>query len=169
LGCGPAREIINLLSRPQTPSMSATCIDVDAEALTYAAGLAARAGVTDRIRFARENVIRLALGHDLEHTPPQDVIYSVGLFDYLPDKAAVAVLNWMYTHLAPGGTVIVGNVQPANPTRTYMDVLLDWKLIHRSVDQLRQLFSKSRFGETPLRVECEAAGVQLFATAMRRG
>jgi SAM-dependent methyltransferase len=167
LGSGPAREIIDLLSKNQTRSLCATCIDIDAEALTYAARLAAAAGAAERVKFVRENVIKLALGRGREHVPPQDVIYSVGLFDYLPDNAAVAVLNWMHTHLTPGGTVIVGNVQPGNPTRTYMDTLLDWKLIHRSAGQLRRIFARSHFGEAAVQVECESAGVQLFATAMR--
>ena len=30
------------------------------------------------------------------------VIYSIGLFDYLPDRVAVAVLNWAYAQLVSG-------------------------------------------------------------------
>ena len=75
----------------------------------------------------------------------------------------VDLINWAYHQLLPGGTVVIGNVVPSNPTRAFMEHVLEWVLIHRSEDQLRSLFNKSRFGETPVTFELEPAGVDLFA------
>jgi extracellular factor (EF) 3-hydroxypalmitic acid methyl ester biosynthesis protein len=59
--------------------------------------------------------------------------------------------------------VIIGNVVPSNPTRVFMDHVLEWVLIHRSEDELRSLFGHSRFGTAPVRFRLEPAGVDLFA------
>lgn len=98
---------------------------------------------------------------------PQNLIYSMGLFDYLSDRLAIAVIDWIYDRLLPGGTVIIGNVQPQNATRADMDTLLDWRLTHPSAEHVQRLFASSRFGSRRVTVECEPAGVQLFATAER--
>ena len=52
-------------------------------------------------------------------------------------------------------------------TRAYMDHLLDWRLIHRSADELRQLFARSNFGAHDVCVTRDATGVQLFAACAR--
>ena len=57
---------------------------------------------------------------------PQALIYSVGLTDYLQDAFVVDLMNWAYEMLLPGGTLIIGNVVPSNPTRAYMDHILEW-------------------------------------------
>ncbi len=41
---------------------------------------------------------------------PQDLIYTVGLIDYLAARRAKALVSSLYQHLAPGGTLIVGNM-----------------------------------------------------------
>jgi extracellular factor (EF) 3-hydroxypalmitic acid methyl ester biosynthesis protein len=166
LGSGPARELVDLLRQPTETGIHATCIDMDPDALAYAQAQACVAGVLNRFSFVQGNVVQMARG-DKQLPGKQHVIYSMGLFDYLPDRVAVAVLNWAYAQLHSGGTLLVGNVDTANPTRAYMDHLLDWRLIHRSADQLRQLFAHSHFGAQPVDVTRDATGVQLFATCVR--
>jgi hypothetical protein len=167
LGSGPARELVDLLSEPGDTDIHATCIDMDPDALAYARALAGTAGALNKFSFVHGNVVQMA--RCSKPLPvKQHVIYSIGLFDYLPDRVAVAVLNWAYAQLHAGGALLVGNVDTANPTRAYMDHLLDWRLIHRSPDQLRQLFARSRFGEQPASVTRDATGVQLFAVCVRR-
>ena len=166
LGSGPARELVDLLSEPTETGIQATCVDMDPDALAYARALACTAGVLHNVSFIHGNVIHLArAGKSL--SGKQHVIYSVGLFDYLPDRVAVAVLNWAYEQLHSGGTLLIGNVDIANPTRAYMDHLLDWRLIHRSADQLRQLFARSHFSEQPVSITRDMLGVQLFAACAR--
>jgi hypothetical protein len=166
LGSGPARELVDVLREPAGASVDATCIDMDADALMYAQGLARQAGVANTMSFVQANVVHLArAGTALP--AKQHVIYSIGLFDYLSDRLAVAVLNWAYEQLHRGGRLLIGNVNTTNPTRAYMDHLLDWRLIHRSADDLRQLFARSCFGTQAVCVTRDATGVQLFAASAR--
>jgi extracellular factor (EF) 3-hydroxypalmitic acid methyl ester biosynthesis protein len=75
----------------------------------------------------------------------------------------VDLINWAYDQLLPGGTLIIGNVVPSNPTRAFMDHVLEWVLIHRSEEELRSLFTRSRFDTTPVTFRLDPAGVDLFA------
>ena len=166
LGSGPARELVDVLSAGPTTGLHATCVDIDPDALTYARALACEAGVLDNCSFVRANVVQLARSNR-SLSSKQHLIYSIGLFDYLPDRVALAVLNWTHGQLHSEGTLLIGNVDAANPSRAYMDHLLDWRLIHRSANQLRQLVARSHFGEQAVRVTRDATGVQLFAACKR--
>ena len=124
---------------------------------------AAEKGLSGRLTLAQDNVVRLAAGHSKVSVPPQQLIYSIGLIDYFKDPYVISLLNWIHDNLLPGGRVIVGNFATSNRTKAYMDHVLEWVLIHRSEDQLRELFSRSNFGNAPVDVKVEEAGVNLFA------
>ena len=163
LAAGPARELFDVVSGPNPLNLRATCIDIDFDALAYASDLARELGVADHFNFAQDNVVRLCQGRGHTALSPQALIYSVGLTDYLQDNYVLDLINWAHDVLEPGGTLIIGNVVPSNPTRVFMDHVLEWVLIHRSEDELRSLFARSRFGAQSVRFVLEPAGVDLFA------
>ena len=49
-----------------------------------------------------------------------------------------------------------------------MDHVLEWRLIHRTADDLRGLFARSRFGDAPVDVRAEEQGINLCAFCTRR-
>jgi extracellular factor (EF) 3-hydroxypalmitic acid methyl ester biosynthesis protein len=163
LASGPAREFFDVLTAADAPNLIATCVDIDHEALAYASEIAQQLGLSDHFTFAQDNVVRLTQGRGHTALGPQALVYSVGLTDYLQDAFVVTLIDWAYELLLPGGTLIIGNVVPSNPTRAFMDHILEWVLIHRSEDELRELFSRSRFGSTSITFRTEPAGVDLFA------
>jgi CRP-like cAMP-binding protein len=167
LASGPAREIFDLFAGGSAPDLKATCIDIDNQALSYAAGIAAKLGVSDRINLAQDNIVRLSYGRGNTVLKPQHMIYSIGLIDYLEDDHVVSLLNWIHDKLLPGGTAVVGNFAKGNLDKAFMDHVLEWELIHRSPDDLRGLFGRSLFKGVPVDVEAEEAGVNLFAFARK--
>lgn len=167
LACGPAREVFDIFGEAHYPDIVATCLDIDDQALTYAHGIADSIGVTGRVAFVQANIVKVALGRQPLELADQDLVYSIGLIDYLADHLVVKLLDWIYRHLRPGGTAIVGNFDIDNPDRAFMDHLLDWKLIHRSPQDLAALFAQSQFGDAPVDVRREATGINLFASACR--
>ncbi|MCV7364735.1 class I SAM-dependent methyltransferase [Mycolicibacterium neworleansense] len=169
LACGPAREIFDVFAEPDHPDIVATGLDIDDQALAYAEGIADSAGATERVTFVQANVVKLALGRQTLELSDQDLVYSIGLIDYLADHLVVKLLDWVYHRLRPGGRAIVGNFDIGNPDRAFMDHLLDWKLIHRSPQDLVGLFAQSEFGDAPVQVRREATGINLFASAHRPG
>jgi extracellular factor (EF) 3-hydroxypalmitic acid methyl ester biosynthesis protein len=94
-----------------------------------------------------------------------DFIWSSGLFDYLNDKTACFLLRRLKDMLSPGGTIAVGNFGIENPSRSYMEIVGEWFLIHRSPADLVRLAAAAGFKEEELRVEADATGLNLFLIA----
>lgn len=164
---GPAREIFDAMRSSHTRELLATCVDIDHDALAYTRKVAIRNRVADRFCFIQANAVKVALGRASMQLTDQDLVYTVGLINYLPDDMVVALLNWIHDVLRPGGTAIVGNFDVANPSKVLMDHLLEWKLIHRTAQRLVDLFARSKFADALVDVRTESTGVNLFASATR--
>ena len=69
---------------------------------------------------------------------PFHLVVGGGLFDYLPDRWAVATLQRRpRTCCLPGGTLLFSNIAAGNPFRTWIEYLADWRLIERDEGQRR--------------------------------
>jgi extracellular factor (EF) 3-hydroxypalmitic acid methyl ester biosynthesis protein len=163
MGSGPAREIFDVLRVPHKPNLHATLIDIDPEALRSVSRTAEKEGLTAYFTLAKDNLVRLAKGNGNTKISPQQLMYSVGLIDYLQDQFVVALLDWTYDQLLPGGTVILGNFDSTNPDKPYMDYIVEWVLIHRSREDMENLFRQSKFQASTVDVQSEETGVNLFA------
>jgi extracellular factor (EF) 3-hydroxypalmitic acid methyl ester biosynthesis protein len=61
-----------------------------------------------------------------------DLIYCGGLFDYLSDQMCRQLVSLFYEWIAPGGLVLVANMNDQQrPFRYMVEYLLDWHLIYR--------------------------------------
>jgi len=167
LAVGPGREFFDVLGEPGAERIQITGIDIDPGSLEFVARKAEAEGVASRLRLVQGNIIRMALGRQPYEAPPQHLVYSLGLMDYLEDAVVVACLNWMFEMLAPGGEAVIGNFDSENPDHAFLDHVLEWVLIHRSPDQLRELFSRSKFGKRPVEVVSDTSGIQLFARCVK--
>jgi SAM-dependent methyltransferase len=168
LACGPAEELFDVfLDLPDKKRLRATLVDFDLQALAYVSDRSQRLGLRGQIDLRDDNLIYVALGRRQPEMKPQDLVYSVGLIDYFSDYLATQLLDVVHDLLRPGGRVVVGNFHPRNSTRALMDHVLDWKLNHRTEDDLNRLFQSSKFGRPATSFEFEATGVNLFATCMR--
>lgn len=168
VGCGPAREIEVLLeNEPELgPFLDVALVDQDTRAISFIerklTPLAKQTGA--KLHFIRESVRRLLTGGgSLAHTLGQrHVIYSAGLFDYLSERSFAALLGALYGAIAPGGQLLVGNVDVSNPTRYFMEYFAEWFLVHRSRAQLLEQARLLRPAPVAARVESEPLGVNLF-------
>ncbi|MGH1570693.1 hypothetical protein ACRAWG_08560 [Methylobacterium sp. P31] len=68
-----------------------------------------------------------------------DLVYSAGLFDYLHDNIAIALIKAMLARLKPGGVMSIGNFSRNSHGRGFMAGFMDWCLIYRNEDDLRSL------------------------------
>jgi extracellular factor (EF) 3-hydroxypalmitic acid methyl ester biosynthesis protein len=109
-------------------------LDQDAEAGT----VVARHYAHPRLRVLTERVKALALGKlDVGHF---DLIYSAGLYDYLPDAIASLLTARLVSMLKPGGRLLVANFLQSSFGRGYLEAFMDWRLNYRSEYDLRSLF-----------------------------
>jgi extracellular factor (EF) 3-hydroxypalmitic acid methyl ester biosynthesis protein len=72
-----------------------------------------------------------------------DLVYCAGLFDYLSDQVSKRLSELLHDMVAPGGLLLVTNVSSINPSRNWMEYVLDWHLIYRNAMQLGALAPQS--------------------------
>ncbi len=168
LACGPAREVFDVLAdQEDADRLHATLLDIDTQALAFVEETAGRKGLEAAISLVPANLIHLALGRAETDIADQDLVYSIGLIDYLDDDLVVRLMSLIHGMLRPGGRVILGNFHPRNPVRAFMDHVLDWRLVHRSEEDMDRLFRKSAFGRPTSNVRFEAQEINLFAECVR--
>ena len=139
LGCGSAREIAPAIARgAPRRRVELTLLDQDPEALDAArravepAVASCRGGPFD-IRYAR-----VAFGHLLrdaglaQQWPKQDVLYCMGLLDYVPNEQFQRLVSALLSLVTDGGTLILGNMKEPSDTFWALDFILDWPLAYRT-------------------------------------
>jgi extracellular factor (EF) 3-hydroxypalmitic acid methyl ester biosynthesis protein len=145
LGCGSAREIETFLSGPSARAgrSEITLVDQETQALGYAYDAAyphaLKLGGLSRVQCMNvsfTDVLRTNGG--LQDVVPQDMIYSVGLLDYLSDRRSRMLVQKLYDTLAPGGLLIIGNMNETPLSNLWpMEFLADWTLIYRNDAEMR--------------------------------
>jgi extracellular factor (EF) 3-hydroxypalmitic acid methyl ester biosynthesis protein len=68
-----------------------------------------------------------------------DLIYALGLYDYLNDSMARRLTSALIDMLAPGGRLLVANFMPGIPEAGYMEAISDWYLTYRTSQELESL------------------------------
>lgn len=159
IGSGPGRGVREFLEASDRPAFF-TCVDLDVRALKYAQRLLRH--WAEQVDFVHTNALRW------RPIRSYDVVWSAGLFDYLDDRAFVRLLSRMWSWVSVGGWVVVGNFSLENPSRSYMEILGDWHLVHRSPEDLRDLAASAGLPEDSITVESEDLGVNLFLCAQRK-
>lgn len=89
-----------------------------------------------------------------------DFIYSMGLFDYLSDPVAKAVITRLHKMLKPGGELVVGNFHTSNPSRYYMNYWFDWVLNLRTEEEFLAISTDTP--STSRSIIFEDTGSQMF-------
>jgi extracellular factor (EF) 3-hydroxypalmitic acid methyl ester biosynthesis protein len=169
LACGSNRELFDFLADcPYTDQIAVVAIDADPKALEYTHRYVDVFPHRASVKLMNDNVVRWALGRVRHHFGLHDIIYSAGLTDYLDDRIFLSLINRSYECLEKGGTLIIGNFGDRDDNKAFLHYILQWKLIHRSSEDLLAVFSRSRFGRH-VKILTEENGVNLFAVATKIG
>jgi len=142
LGCGPAREIQELLAEDALCDHAQfTLLDFNEETIQHTSRVLEEL----KRRYGRRTLIQIqkkSVQHVLKDGAKPvvdgpdrryDLIYCAGLFDYLPDRTCMQLMNVFYDWLAPRGLVAATNVEDCKPFRHMLEFVLDWHLIYRGV------------------------------------
>lgn len=68
-----------------------------------------------------------------------DLIYSTGLYDYLPTTLAERLIAALFSLLRPGARLVIGNFVPWVHDVGYMECYMDWRLIFRDGGEMQAL------------------------------
>ncbi len=163
LASGPCREIQELLVEELSdyPGVTFDCYDQDENAWNYAKTLLKKN--VQRVRFLKENVVRIALRKNIEEqmTQKYDLIYSTGLFDYLDKRIATRLVENLRKLLKPNGVLAISDVREKykNPSVHFMEWVGDWNLVYRPDKEFRQIFIDAGFSEKQLSFGADQQGV----------
>jgi extracellular factor (EF) 3-hydroxypalmitic acid methyl ester biosynthesis protein len=134
LGSGPCRDVAEVLDQsPLDHSILIDCLDIDRTALNFGERLLGPYQDRYDIHFHCCNMLRFRPARKY------DLVWCGGVFDYFGDKTARAMVDRMVQWTKPGGKITVGNFAPPNPTRSYMEWVVDWLLIHRTEQDFERL------------------------------
>ncbi len=163
VGAGPGREVhdLFLVLDTETEFPIIHCVDIDKDAITYAAELVSQANSSGNVSFEARNALRLNPAFEY------DLVWSAGLFDYLTDKAAVRLIKRLWNALKPEGQLIIGNFHSSNSSRNFMEWCGGWFLIHRSDEEMRKLFLWAGIPPGSIRIDHEATGAVVFGIAQK--
>ena len=166
VGSGPAEDIYRacgLLHLPERQRLRITLLDLDPAALEYAGRQLASLVEPSQLRLVRENLFRLAQpGRHADTLADVDFLVCSGLFDYLDDAAAAALLSRFWQSLRPAGQAWVFNFAPHNPSRAYMEWIGNWYLIHRTEAEMLDLARQADVPRDCVRTAAEPTGVNLY-------
>jgi extracellular factor (EF) 3-hydroxypalmitic acid methyl ester biosynthesis protein len=68
-----------------------------------------------------------------------DLIYTAGLYDYLSAEVALRLTAKLATLLKPRGRLLIANMLPELPGAGYMEAVMDWWLVYRSLSEIKDL------------------------------
>lgn len=160
LACGTAQEIVNILDQRELPgALKISLIDQDEKALTHAYNATYPDVVRHKGRASvhgfQSSFIELMKGGALSDVlPQQDLIYSVGLFDYLKHRRSKTLLESLYAKLKPGGLVVIGNLKRSRNSGLWAaEMACDWTMHYRTESDMRALAQDIPYEDLEIRTD----------------
>ena len=170
LGCGPAKEVQNFLAEdPLSDHADLLLLDFNDETLTSTTRVLEELRTRHRRKtglvFTKRSVHQILKesarkGAGFE-TEAYDFVYCAGLFDYLSDRICRRLLEIFYDLLAPGGLLVATNVDDSNPSRLWMEYVVEWHLVYRNSEQFLRIAPDSAPPEN-CTVSRDETGVNIF-------
>lgn len=147
VACGPGREYIDGFLEAEANDVEITCIDNDTAALDFVqTNVAPQMSPQISINFQRYNALRMVSGKtNVERFGRSDIIYSVGLCDYIPDDYLVPMLRGWRESLAEGGVVYVAFKDMELYDKAVYQWLMDWYFYQRTYEDCRRLFVEAGY------------------------
>ena len=127
LACGHFREGDVLIGKDIT---NITLVDQDEESLAVI-----RRNHGDGADLQAANVVRY-LRAAVARGDQFDLIYTLGLTDYLEDRTMDLLHRLAKASLAPNGVFLLANFLPGHLSVGWMDAVMDWQLIYRDEAEL---------------------------------
>jgi SAM-dependent methyltransferase len=170
IACGSCREVSMLVPEIKKSSAQFTCIDLDGDALDFAGNRFALADMApEQIRLTKYNALRM-FDHDIASAEfgPQDVIYSVGYFDYLPDEFLVKLLRSLYALLNPGGKLIAAFKDADRYRSQEYHWIADWDgFLQRTEKDFERILGDAGIPATAMTMTRDKTGVIIFYSATK--
>lgn len=170
---GPGREYaVGFLSA--RAGISLKCVDTDDQALEYL-----RTHIDPSLRDSvdlscfRYNALKMSSARaNVETFGECDIIYSVGLCDYIPDRYMVRILEGWRESVSPGGIVYVAFKDARRYVAAEYQWHVDWFFYERTEADCRRLFASAGYDVDRMEMFRDETGIIMNfvarAPALRR-
>lgn len=169
LHTGSGQELQTLVrDRALRSVMQVTCLDTDASALRQVKQTLGPQFVgRENFQFGDPRKIVASRAWP---DAPYDIIYALILFDQLSDRQVEPLIANCYRGLRPGGVLVFGNYAASMPTEehTLINWVLNLNLRRRDEVTLRQIFSRTPFGEDAATYELDSFAASWLVIAERK-
>ena len=165
VACGSCREVFELAHEIKASGAKFTCVDLDPAALDFALDRFAYAGLSEEhTELIQYNALRM---FDIETAQTefgmQDIIYSIGFFDYLPDDFLVKLLSSLYRLLNPGGKLFVAFKDAERYRPQVFHWLVDWDgFLQRTEKDFLKIFQDADIPSSALSMTRVDSGAIVF-------
>jgi len=174
IASGPAIEIQKFILRNKKSNYcEITLLDFSREAIEYAnktlSEIIKKENRELDLHFIEEsvfNLIRRKKSLDKINNE-QDIIYSLGLFEYLNVSTCQKLLKSLYGKLTKGGIIVIGNYSKVSTLKSWMELGVEWYLNYRDDVELIELGNKIP-GEKGFNIEQEKLGIIKFLVIKKR-
>ena len=163
-----ARDALVQLSPAERGRAALTLLDLDPAAIEFARNQLEPLLSSQQLVASAENLFRLPDRPKMAALlAGADLLFCPGLFDYLDDAAAAAMLETFWANLAPRGRMWVFQFAPHNPTRTYMEWIGNWYLTYRTLKELKAVALAAGLPTNQTTFGAEPLGTNLFLAAQK--
>jgi extracellular factor (EF) 3-hydroxypalmitic acid methyl ester biosynthesis protein len=159
---GACREYLGGFEPSSQREVTLTCVDADQEALDFAQGQT-EAALTHsgfNTRFIKYNALRMVSGAtNVRRFGQSDIIYSIGLCDYIPDEYLIPLVQGLRETLKPGGVVYIAFKDTLLYDKAEYQWLLDWYFFPRTEEDCLRVFASAGYDTDQISVTRDSIGV----------
>jgi SAM-dependent methyltransferase len=170
IGCGSCRELMGLAPEIIDSAARIICIDSDSDALTFAHSRLSYAGIISQVELRKYNALRMFDDEtNMAQFGKQDIIYSVGLFDYLASDFLARLFSSLYRLLNPGGTLIASFKDAGRYRSQDYHWMADWDgFLQRREEEFDDIMAGAGIPRECISETREDSGVITFYIATKR-
>jgi len=168
IACGSCREVFELATEIEKSGARFNCVDLDDDALAFTANRLSFTNISpvtsDQVVLRKYNAVRM-FDHELNVNEfgMQDIIYSVGFFDYLQTDFLVKLFKSLYRLLNPGGLLIISFKDVARYRPQEYHWFVDWDgFLQRTEEDFKNILSDADFPVSVISEMREESGVIVF-------
>jgi SAM-dependent methyltransferase len=162
IACGPCRELREINDGFKQSPFQFVGLDYDQHALDYTQGKLLDAAISgEKFQLLKHNVLMLINPkRNVETLGMFDLIYSVGLYDYLPYDILASIINGTLPMLNKNGKYVIAFKDCNRYDKTEYQWHVDWHFYQRTEEDCIQLLDK--VNADIIKIERDESGIILF-------
>lgn len=167
VGCGSCREIAEMLTSGinSVGKVNFNLVDQDEESLVFSKkALELTHSKFSIFNFYPHNILEYIRNEQeyLNILGKQDLVYSIGVTDYLPDRMLKKLISFCLKLLKPRGTLILAHKDKLAYKPVPSDWCCDWTFYPRDEKEFLNILDSCDISGYNLKIEREKSGIIMF-------